>query len=610
MCGLSAFFARNAQITVEQLQCLQRVNDRMIARGPDSSGHWVGACNQIALAHRRLAIQDLSPAGRQPMSEPSQRYTVVFNGEIYNFPELRVELAQRGVVFLGHSDTEVLIHAYAAWGADCLPRLRGMFAFVIWDALEHTLFAARDAFGIKPLYWAQDKKTAGGVWFASQVKALAMALPCLTESAAGRAGFLIWGHIPEPFTPFNEIRALPAGHYLHLRAGEVSQPEPRRWFDLSASVAAWSAAAAPRPKSGADLVEYVRASLLDSVHTHRIADVPVGVFLSAGLDSSTLAALCAEDGGNDALHAVTLGFSEYQGTSQDEVPLATELAQRLGAQHTVMWVSKDDFLRDFEHILDVMDQPSIDGANTYYVSKLAHQSGLKVAISGLGGDELFGGYGSFRQVPQLAALPSFLQYLGRPARSLLEPFLSDWKPKLAGVLEYSGSYERAYLLRRALFMPWELHRVLEPEQVAEGLAALATLPQLRASHAPVTDGQLKVSLLESQWYMRNQLLRDSDWASMAHSLELRVPLVDLEFWRRMVPLRLHPTRVSKQVMAQTPRLALTLEHIRRKKTGFAIPITRWFAESINEGEQNLSGGLGFRHWAVNLYPHWLQTIKK
>jgi asparagine synthase (glutamine-hydrolysing) len=609
MCGLSAFFASNALITNEQLQRLDQVNERMRARGPDSSGRWVSPCNQLALAHRRLAIQDLSPTGHQPMSEPFGRYTIVFNGEIYNFPELRAELAQRGVAFQGHSDTEVLIHAYATWGRDCLPRLRGMFAFVIWDATEHVLFAARDAFGIKPLYWAQNEND-GGVWLASQVKALVMALPRLTESAAGRVGFLIWGHVPEPFTPFNEIQALPAGHYLQLRAGEASQPVPRRWFDLGASVADWSADSSVSLNSDADLVEYVRTSLLDSVHAHRIADVPVGVFLSAGLDSSTLAALCAEDGGNDNLHAVTLGFTEYKNTEQDEVPLATELAQRLGALHTVEWISKNDFLRDFDHILHVMDQPSIDGANTYYVSKLAHQSGLKVAISGLGGDELFGGYGSAGQVPQLAALPSFLQCMGRPARALLEPFLANWKPKLAGMLEYSGSYERAYLLRRALFMPWELHRVLEPEQVAKGLAALATLPQLQASHAPVSDSQLKVSLLESQWYMRNQLLRDSDWASMAHSLELRVPLVDLDFWRRMAPLRLPPVRVSKQIMAKTPRLALTLEQIRRKKTGFAMPITRWFAESINEGEQNLSGGLGFRHWAVNLYPRWAQTIKK
>ena len=539
------------------------------------------------------------------MSDETGRYTIVFNGEIYNYRELRQQLARLGVLFRSTSDTEVLLQAYALWGPACVSRLRGMFAFVIWDADARCLFAARDSFGIKPLYL---RVFGTQVWFSSQVKALVRVGGKLTRSAAAQAGFLMWGFVPEPFTPFEEITAIPAGHCLTWSLDDSLPPRPKAWFDLGAETCQLLRADL-RAESGAEAQELLADIMMDTVRAHLTADVPVGVFLSGGLDSGTLASLQVQTATRErAVHSVTLGFREYVGTAADETPYAEALAASLGTQHQTTWVSRTDFVEELPRLFAAMDQPSIDGVNTYLVSMVTRRAGLKVALSGIGGDELLGGYPSFRQVPRLAGIPSGLHRLGVYARRMTQPLATKSpKPKLAGLLEYSGSFERAYLLRRALHMPWELTRFMPPDMVSLATSQLMTLPALRRSHEAVGPAALKVSMLEANWYMRSQLLRDADWASMAHGLELRVPLVDWPLWRTILPLRAAWPEIDKLAMARTPERPLPDALLNRPKAGFAVPVAQWLAES--DGQER--GGRtppGLRGWALRVWERWFETV--
>ena len=280
----------------------------------------------------------------------------------------------------------------------------------------------------------------------------------------------------------------------------------------------------------------------------------MGVFLSSGLDSSTLAALASEFGSQ--LRTVTLGFEEYKGTASDETPLAEAMARHYGASHQTIWVTRKDFENDLDRLFHAMDQPTTDGVNSYFISQAAAQAGLKVALSGLGGDELFGGYPSFSEIPRaVSALRSFPLWPAGPrlSRRLTSPFLKRMtSPKYAGLFEYGGTYGGAYLLRRGMFMPWELPEILDADLVREGWNELQTLARLDATIAGIHSPHLKISALEMTWYMRHQLLRDTDWASMAHSLEVRVPLVDVDLLRDTAPLFTRHPGPTKRDMAQTP----------------------------------------------------------
>jgi len=603
MCGVFAAFDFAKSFSKIDLDVMGRVSAQLAPRGPDSSGMWISPCTQVGMGHRRLAIIDLSPSGEQPMHEATGRYTIVFNGEIFNYRELREQL-KSGFEFRTSSDTEVIIAAWHRWGTECLNKFRGMFAFVLWDNHLRQVHIARDAFGIKPIYIRQ---VGSQIWVASQVKALALVASGLTENNTAKAGFFLWGTIPDPLTPFNEIVALPSGHVITYEFGKTTQAPARDWFQFSQTFADAASVAIP---SNTDVAAELRAAMLDTVQVHREADVPVGVFLSAGLDSTTLAALSCELAASEQIiQTVTLAFSEYAGTENDESGLAEMVARELGTQHTTVQISKQDFTDELPKLFAAMDQPSYDGVNTYFVSKATRSAGLKVALSGLGGDELFGGYASFKQVPQLAeSVPGWLQPTGVLMRQLFSGVaVGLGKPKLAGALEYSGSYERAYLLRRGLFMPWELDQVMSKADAINALTELATLPSLAATHQTSQHAQTKMSLLEAAWFMRHQLLRDSDWASMAHGLELRVPLVDVDLWKKVLPLCLLPDPANKRKMAMTPKHALPDVILNRPKTGFCIPVNQWLLEA-DGGQSGLSQASSLRPWAQHVWEWWMESI--
>jgi asparagine synthase (glutamine-hydrolysing) len=524
----------------------------------------------VALAHTRLAVIAPGAGGAQPMCAAHGARVVSYNGEIYNHQALRAELESRGHRFRGASDTEVLLAMYDEFGDRMLERLRGMFAFALWDARAGELLLARDGYGIKPLYYSDDGRT---VRVASQVKALRQDPGLgLSRDPAGWAGYYLFGSVPEPFTTFREVRSLPAG--CLMRVGPAGPGHPRRWFNLARVLRD----AEPAPPGAASPV--LRQALRESVAAHLVADVPVGLFLSAGLDSSVLLALSAELGRSPL--TVTLEFDEFRGDRRDEATGARRTARHFGARHRLRRVAAREFRDDLPRLLAAMDQPSIDGVNTWFVSKAAAELGLKVALSGVGGDELFTGYPSFTQVPWLvrgAYLPSRVPGLGRLGRHIATPLLrgARWHPKLAGLLALGGSYAGAWLLRRGLFMPWELGSLMGAEAAREGLAALAPLELLQALMCPDPGtARGRVMALEAGAYLRNQLLRDADWAGMAHGVEIRTPLVDPVLTRELAPVLVgRRAGEGKDLLARVPISPLPLAVTGRPKTGFSVPLEAW-----------------------------------
>jgi asparagine synthase (glutamine-hydrolysing) len=556
MCGINGivrFDPGSAPLDIEEASTTR---EAMAARGPDGAGLWVSPTGDAVLCHRRLAIIDLSDAAAQPMASADGRFMIVFNGEIYNYRELRAELEREGTTFRTASDTEVLLALYARFGPGMLGRLRGMFALAVWDERGRRLFLARDPFGIKPLYYAQRN---GAFRFASQVRALeaGRAVPDDLDPS-GVVGFLLWGSVPEPLTLRRAVRALPAGHWMEVGPGGSGAPVPYR--------------AVPEPCPDED----ASRALADSVRAHLVADVPVGVFLSAGLDSAVLLASTVRHLGYAPV-SFTLTFDEFRGTELDEGPAAAAIAERFGSRHIERRVPRALLEELWPAALQAMDQPTIDGFNVFVVSRFAHEAGVKVALTGLGGDELLGGYPSFKDVPRwrrwsrlagrVPALPSLWPRLARR--------IAGRSPKLVGALRHGRTMGGAYFLRRGLFLPEELGGILGRDLAAEGLAAYDAVAEARqVAGDDSTNGWLAVQRLESCLYLKNQLLRDADWASMAHSLELRVPFVDSRLECALAHRSFEPARSrGKAWLARMIVPELPAARLARAKSGFMMPFT-------------------------------------
>jgi asparagine synthase (glutamine-hydrolysing) len=575
MCGIAGIYAYHYAANPVDRAELLRIRDHMTARGPDGAGQWYSQNGRIGLGHRRLSIIDLSERGVQPMASTDGKLVVTFNGEIYNYRELRASLEKKGRTFVSRTDTEILLHLYAEKGEAMVNDLRGMFAFGLWDADKSALFLARDPYGIKPLYYADDGWT---FRFASQVKALlAGSKVSRIPEPAGWAGFCLFGSVPEPFTTYQEVRALPAGCTLWV--DQVGTRETKQYFSIAEAYCRAEATHTPATTQEQQLA--TREALLDSVRHHLVADVPVGAFLSSGIDSGALVGLM-RDAGQQDIQTVTLAFTEFRGRREDEAPVAAEIAAKYDTRHTTRFVSEQEFHDDLPKILDAMDQPTIDGINTWFVSKAARELGLKVAISGLGGDELFGGYPSFRDIPlcvRTLAVPGSIPGVGDLARRILAAlgqFSSIVNPKATGLLKYGGNYAGAYFLRRGLFMPWELQGLIGADTARRGLQRLRPLRHIEAQLNPKPRSSFgRVAVLESSLYMRNQLLRDTDWASMAHSLEVRVPLVDVQLLCNLAPIVARNGSQSKAVLANSLRVPLPPSVIKRPKTGFTTPVHTW-----------------------------------
>jgi len=573
MCGIAGFFAAARQ-PAEREAVVGRMVQRQAHRGPDDRG--IFSSGPVTLGMCRLAIFD--PAnGHQPMASPDGRFTIVFNGAIYNYRELQPALTAGGWQFRTNCDTEVLLAAYAQHGPACLPHLRGMFAFAVWDEREQTLFAARDPLGIKPLYHARTPD--GGILFASEINALLASDLLPREIDPASAGeYLAWFSVPAPRTIYRGISNLPPGHALAVDPrGRV---RPHAWWQLPAAVQPDRAAG-----NYQDFVHGLRHQLEDSIRAHRVADVPVGAFLSGGMDSTAVAGLMAR-GSRHRLKTFALIFGEAEFSEQGPARLA---AEAFGTEHHEELLTGQRVAADLPRILASLDQPTGDGINTWYVSQTARQGGVTVALSGLGGDELFGGYPSFRDLPRLnSLLPWWRRLPGGVRRTVIAQLRarSGSRPrKLADFLAHARDlHELASLQRRVL-----------PETVRLGLLspdARAQAERLGPNHPMLEDFAFQlagadpfqvISAWELRTYMTDVLLRDSDVFSMAHSLELRVPFVDrvlLEWlWPQPAWFKYDP-RQTKRALADATADIVPAAIRTRRKQGFTLPFARWMRQEL------------------------------
>lgn len=606
MCGIAGFVASNSGVSQANIDGVRKMMLRMRARGPDAEGMWLG--DDVILGHRRLSILDLDPRSNQPMASVERRYWIVFNGEIYNFRQLRKDLQEQGESFRTTSDTEVLLALFARHGRQMLRLLRGMFAIAIWDDLAHEMFLARDPYGIKPLYYAQSKE---GLLFASQVKGLLASNLIVQEvEPAGLAGFYLWGCVPEPWTLFRGIHALPAGSWMRVRSGEVEGPVI--WDDIRER---WRRPNPSLPET--ELQHVVRQAVTDSVRAHLVSDVPVSILLSGGIDSGTIAGLVSQLGSK--IEGITLGFDEFLGSQDDEVPDASIIASHYGIPHSFYLLSHSDFELEIPPFFEAMDQPTIDGLNTWFACKAVAKQGYKVVLSGVGGDELFYGYSLVRQVPRRAQIGQIITALpGSRAllKSTLKRFIGgQWHPKIRGIAEFTGSIEGEYFLRRAHFLPEELPMLIDPELAREGLARLLGTPPGIAS-AKAVNKEGVVCMLDSTLYLRNQLLRDSDWASMAHSLELRTPLTDAVLLDAVQSIHTHFARGhGKQLLAQSLERPLPEKILSRPKSGFSVPMTQWLSGTLRRFDWSSSPLLApartpwTRRWASVVVTKYIESCK-
>lgn len=568
MCGIAGIYSARLS-PADRDVAVARMVERQAHRGPDDRGFF--ANGDLTMGMSRLAIFD--PAnGHQPMTTSDGRYTLVFNGAIYNHRELRAELETAGWSFRTHCDTEVLLAAYAAHGPGCLPRLRGMFAFAVWDAREQTFFAARDPLGIKPLYYA--RLPGAGLAFASELGALLAGGQVPREIDPASAGeYLAWFSVPAPRTIYRGIANLPAGHCLAIDARGVLST--RAWWHLPAPVQ-------PNRAAGnyQEFIHGLRHQLEDSIRAHRVADVPVGAFLSGGLDSTAVVGLMTRLGG-PKLKTFSLVFGEAGYSEQASARLA---AQTFGTEHHEDLLTGARVAADLPRLLASFDQPTGDGINTYYASRLAKAGGVTVALSGLGGDELFGGYPSFRHLPRLDRLLPWWRRLPdglrRTVLARLQSAANTRARKLADFLAHARDLHELASLQRRVLPETQRLALLSSEARAQAGRLGPNHPMLDDYAFELTgaDPFQIISGWELRTYMADTLLRDSDVFSMAHSLELRVPFVDrvlLEWlWPQPAWFKYDPRRLKRALADATADLVPAAVR-NRPKQGFALPFARW-----------------------------------
>lgn len=531
-------------------------------RGPDSCG--VISSAGCLLANTRLAILDLSDRGRQPMSNPAGTVWITYNGETYNARELRQDLIGRGHSFRSTTDTEVVLRLYEEYGDRCVEKMRGMFAFAIWDAPRHKLLLARDALGIKPLYFARQN---GRLLFASELNAL-LASGLLEPRIHPQAlrVYLQLGHVPPPWTMIDGIEPLPPGHLGTWQNGAWNV-RAYRTLDRSRASSERSTAAGVSHQLG-DL-------LFAAMQRHLISDVPIALFLSSGADSACLGAL-ARKTENANISAITIGFSESE---FDETALSRETARQLGLPFESVQVSAGQVMAGVDDYIGAMDQPTVDGLNSYWIAKIASRQGFKVALSGQGGDELFGGYASWKWFERFHRIAACLRPVPSAVGRLFdrESWPYRWR-KLRYLFGAPDPFIASQLAVKTLFLESDVALLTAPfgerEAWNEAWTHLSDCAP-RSAELPLLE---KLFLMDIRAHLQPRLLRDLDALSMAHSLEVRPPFLDDEvvtFMLNMPPPRLHPKELLLQAVDHFMPGELLADLKSRAKRTFTFPFARW-----------------------------------
>ncbi len=585
MCGIFGLASHNTRVPAD---VLERATQSLAHRGPDDGGTIIlrgrGEDVEIGLGNRRLAILDLSPAGHQPMHEPDTGNWVVYNGEIYNFREVRRKLEANGLQFHTQCDTEVILKSYAQWGENCLHEFRGMFAFAIWNARRHTLFLARDPMGIKPLYYCQSDQF---LMFSSEVRTLLETglIPRRIDST-GLSSYLAFGSVYDPYTLIEGVKALTPGCYLTWHAGELKQVEYWKLVDAEIIEASREAGNAT-PQRRSEIEAEVFSLLDESVRMQMVSDVPVGVFLSGGIDSSSLVGILSRNGVRPSTFSIVFRETDYS-----EAEYSRAVAQQFRTDHHEITVSQADFFAAIDPAIRSMDLPTIDGINTYFVSQKTRSAGVKVALSGLGGDEIFAGYDTFRTVPRLERFARAWKHLPAIVRNFISNTYAALAPatdenrKLYALLQNGSGVIHPYFLSRMLFTAQRQDELLKPrrnesaaDQTLELEKVLSEVLNLVLSADPIN----RISYLEARSYMANMLLRDTDFMSMAHGLEVRVPLIDHQLARLVLSLpgswKLDAAS-PKPLLVRALRGQLPEKIVHRPKRGFTLPFEHWLRDTL------------------------------
>jgi asparagine synthase (glutamine-hydrolysing) len=594
MCGIAGIVGR---VDETNRAALQRMKNAMIHRGPDADGTWISAPDAhgwgVLLGHQRLSILDLSVAGAQPMTDPVTGHVIAYNGEVYNFGDLRRRLVAEGQEFRSTGDTEVMLRALSLHGSNAVHWFRGMFAFACWDPERRQLLLARDHLGIKPLYIARcpDPDAGWSVAFASELRALLasglLGNPRLDPQAV--AGYAWNGFVVGPATIVKGIELLLPGRLIEFDGTGRELRDEDFWSIPDR---------APDPTMDED---HLASVLEEGVKLHLASDVPLAVFLSGGVDSSAMANL-AQRVAQTSIHTFTLAFEEEE---LNEGPVARQIAAAIGTEHHEVVLTEQHFRENLEAALDSLDQPTFDGLNAYYVSQAVRAAGFTVALSGTGGDELFGGYTSYRDLPVLhrwsrrtAAVPSSLSVgVARLVSRLLSrsgggvPPQTRWA-KLPEMVRRGDDLLALYQLAYALFLPEFQRELLAPDFVdalADGLPA--AMRELVTRETKARTPLSAISVIEQRLFLGERLLRDNDAASMACSLEQRVPLVDHLFFESVDRLpdktRYHPIG-RKSMLRRIGLRGLDPALFDRPKSGFVLPLDRWMRRGLqNAMDQTL-----------------------
>lgn len=552
MCRICGIYNPEEKNLNERIRLMR---DSMLHGGPDDAGLFVDQHFPLALGHRRLSLIDLSSNGHQPMHDEENGLSIVFNGEIYNYQELKNTLIQYGYKFQTNTDTEVILKAYSRWGKSCFELLNGMFAIVIWDQKKSCIILARDHAGMKPLYYA---KVGQSFSFASEVRAFSYAGIHFEESHKWPVVFLAFGHLPEPITTLKDLFSLEKGTVMtvELPSLTISKFTFFKW-KLSGVL-----------KNEDEALLLLRDTLTAAVNRHMISDAPLGIFLSGGIDSSLLTILASQSKKSD-LKTLSITFKEKAFSEEKYQRIVVD---KLQTNHASFQVNRSAFNEALPDALLAMDQPSIDGINTYFISKYARTRGLKAVISGVGADELFGGYPSFFHYKELQAVTQL--------PNMLLELLHFYPDQRVRKLSYAGMHNTAgeYLLMRSLFDAQSIADILgiSKQEVESILTEISSYYRCEAEKAD------RISWFETNYYMQNQLLKDADCMGMWHGLEIRMPFLDKELMMLAGTLhqsiKFHPKQI-KYLLVKAFTNLLPEEIWNRKKQGFTFPFEGWLKEN-------------------------------
>jgi asparagine synthase (glutamine-hydrolysing) len=612
MCGIAGALRPCVTPSADPLiEVVSRMTVALAHRGPDGQG--VTPCqplagplsSEVVFGHRRLAIIDLTDRARQPMSTEDGSLTLTFNGEIFNYRELRASLANAGHTFRSESDTEVILRGYAEWGDGVFERLDGMFALAIWDRRREQLRLVRDPLGIKPLYLYAGPRT---VLFASEVRALLASdeVPkCLDPVALDQ--FLAYQTVPAPRTLVAGVEMTPPGAIVTIDAR--GRRTTRAYWDLLS--VADPAGSTPDRRSAADVQAGVHSRLLDAVRAHMVSDVPVGVFLSGGIDSSALVSLLRTAGFTPQTFTVS-----FPGHGVDETPYARAIARAFDTDHQEITLSPAEVLEQVMAAARSADHPTGDGINAFVVARAVRSAGVSVALSGLGGDEFFGGYPSFRRFEAFAQYARAWRFSPRPVRRAVSTAVRSFAPrtaaasKTAALLESDGTLPQAFPIMRQLFSADQRRALLSPDVVRDAARVDDPYVALLTDALERTPGLSLMSSLsyaESRTYMHDVLLRDTDQMSMRHALEVRVPLLDRHLVEYLMGVPDHlrqPGSTPKRLLRESLGQPLPSACIDRPKRGFVLPLDDWMRTLLmpyctrHLGADGLGGHQAFQPGAV------------